>query len=137
MTVPDLVRLILAALFLGAGLFIIAMAILGVFKFKFVMNRMHCAALIDAIALALILIGLGFASGNPAFFPKLALILIFQWIGSPIASHMVGRLEVDTDDELSGHMKRLEARPANEDMKAGASASAEKLPAEKGEKPWI
>ncbi len=107
----ETIRLIFAVLFLGAGLLSIGFAILGVFKFRYVMNRMHCAAVIDALSLALILIGLAFAAGDAAFFPKLALILIVQWIGSPIASHMVGRLEVDTDETIGEHMEIRSDRP--------------------------
>lgn len=108
----EILRLIAAILFLGTGLLSIAFAILGVFKFRFVMNRMHCAAVIDALSLALLLIGLAFTAGDAAYLPKLALILIFQWIGSPIASHMVGRLEVDTDETIGKHMEFRQDPPA-------------------------
>ena len=46
------------------------------------------------------------AAGSPAYIPKLVLVLVFLWIGSPIASHMVGRLEISTDDSVRDYMKQ-------------------------------
>ena len=97
-------RFALAALFLAAGAGIVICSVRGVFKFTFIMNRMHCAALLDSLALFLILIGLAFAAGKPEYVPKLVLVLCVQWIGSPIAAHMVGRLEVDTNKDPAQFM---------------------------------
>lgn len=101
----EMILFVLAAVCLGAGMLTIAIAVLGVYKMDFIMNRMHCAAVIDALGLFLILLGLLIASHDLAYMPKLILVLVFQWVGSPIASHMVGRLEIRMDEErLSGHM---------------------------------
>ncbi len=102
----DMILFVLSAVCLGAGMITIAIAVFGVYKFDYIMNRMHCAAIIDALGLFLILLGLLIASHDMAYAPKLILVLVFQWVGSPIASHMVGRLEVRMDEEkLSGHMR--------------------------------
>ena len=101
----------LAALFLTAGAVVAICSVFGVFKFRFIMNRMHCAALLDSMALFLILIGLAFAAGELQYVPKLLLVLAVQWIGSPIAAHMVGRLEVDTNKNAEQFMKiHMEAK---------------------------
>lgn len=101
----EMILFVLSAVCLSLGMVTVAIAILGVYKFDFIMNRMHCAAVIDALGLFLILLGLLIASHGLAYMPKLILVLVFQWVGSPIASHMVGRLEVRMDEEtLSGHM---------------------------------
>lgn len=99
------VQLIISALLLLSGILVILLSVIGVFRFRFIMNRMHCAALIDTLGLFLILSGLMVLSGSVSYIPKLLLILIIQWIGSPIASHMVGRLEVRTDEGLASHMQ--------------------------------
>ena len=101
----SLVRFLIAAVFLAAGLSVIMIAILGVYRFHYIMNRMHSAAIIDAVGLFLILTGLMILSGSSAYIPKLLLILMIQWIGSPIASHMVGRLEIRTSDDLATYMQ--------------------------------
>lgn len=98
-------RFVLCAALIGLGTLCAVLGILGVFKFKFVMNRMHCAAIIDTIALALILSGLMVYGGTREYIPKLITILLIFWIGSPIASHLVGRMEVDTDENAQTYMK--------------------------------
>ena len=95
-------RLILGAVVLALGVITTLIAILGVYRFRFIMNRMHCAAMIDTLGIALILVGLG----KTEFIPKLAALLILLWIGSPIASHLVSRLEITTDETASEHMRR-------------------------------
>lgn len=101
----EMIRFVVCAVLLGLGVLCALVGIFGVFKFKFVMNRMHCAAIIDTIALALILSGLMVAGGTSAYIPKLLVIILIFWIGSPIASHLVGRMEVDTDAQAQEHMK--------------------------------
>ena len=43
--------------------------------------------------------------GGFDYIPKLLLVLCIQWIGSPIASHLVTRLEIDVDVEAKEHME--------------------------------
>ena len=100
----DVLRMVLSAVLLFSGILIIWISVFGVFRFRFVMNRMHSAAMIDTLGLFLILTGLMFVSGELPVILKLLLILLFQWIGSPIASHMVGRLEVSVDPDLQSHV---------------------------------
>ena len=121
----ETLRFAAAALLFAAGAVTVILAVLGVFKFRFVMNRMHCAAVIDAMALLLILLGLAFAAGSMAYIPKLLMILMFQWIGSPIASHMVGRLEVDTEENLAEHMQICREEAAEEGQGVPESGTAE------------
>ena len=100
----ETIRLIGAALCFLLGTATVVLSVLGVFKFRFIMNRMHSAALLDSLGLGLILIGLILISGTFRMIPKLLLVLLVQWIGSPIAAHMVGRMEINTNDNLSEHM---------------------------------
>ena len=46
---------------------------------------------------------------------KLALIVIFFWIASPISSHMLARLEVTTNDNLRQHCEVYEELSALEE----------------------
>lgn len=101
----ETVRFWLTCGLLVSGLVCTGIGILGVFKFRFVMNRMHCAAIIDTVGLALVLCALMVAGGTLQYIPKLVTVLVIFWIGSPIASHLVGRMEVDTDTTASEHMR--------------------------------
>ena len=101
----DTVRCWIAGILITGGLLFAAVSILGVFRFRFVMNRMHCAAILDTIAMAGILGGLMVAKASMAFTPKLLAALVVLWVGSPIASHLVSRMEIATDETAAEHIK--------------------------------
>ena len=90
---------------LDVGLICVLLGLLGVYRFRFVLNRMHCASLIDTMGIFFILLSLVLATRSLGYLPKLLLLLLFLWIGSPIASHLVSRMEVSTDETASEHMK--------------------------------
>ncbi len=89
------------ALFLLASLGMAVISVAGVFKFKFILNRMHAAAICDSFALLLAMIGTAVAYGFSFATVKLFLILIFVWLASPVSGHLIARLEVTTDKHLS------------------------------------
>ena len=101
----ETIRFVLAAVLMLCGVIAGAISILGVFRFHFVMNRMHCAAILDTISMAGILGGLMVATGSMEYIPKLAAALLVLWVGSPIASHLVGRMEIATDETAAEHIK--------------------------------
>ena len=101
----ETLRLVIAAVLMVGGVIAGAISILGVFRFRFVMNRMHCAAILDTIAMAGILGGLMVAKASMAFTPKLLAALVVLWVGSPIASHLVSRMEIATDETAAEHVK--------------------------------
>lgn len=100
----DMLRFVIAAVLMLAGVVSGAVSILGVFRFKFVMNRMHCAAILDTVSMAGILGGLMVASGNLQYIPKLLAAIAVLWIGSPAASHLVSRMEMATDESAAEHI---------------------------------
>ena len=79
-------------LLVGLGIF--ALELFGVYKFKYVLNRMHAAAMGDTLGLGACLTGMILLSGWNITSVKLALILVFLWLASPVASHLIARLEV-------------------------------------------
>lgn len=102
----ETIRYLIAAILLVIGVAAAAVSILGVFRFRFVMNRMHCAAIVDTLSMAAICGGLMVATGSIDYIPKLLVALILLWVGSPIASHLVGRMELSTDDTADSHLKK-------------------------------
>lgn len=106
----EMVRFVLTAAFMGAGVIIIFLALFGVFRFKYVMNRMHCAAMIDSLGIVCIVIGLMIASGQLDAILKLLAVIVLLWVGSPISSHLVSRLEITTDETVPEHMRQTERR---------------------------
>lgn len=87
-----------SALFILAGLGVIAVALFGVFRFKFVVDRMQSAAIVDTLGVMLVLIGLMLASPSVSYVLKLLVILAALWIGSPLTSHLLSRMELYTDE---------------------------------------
>ena len=88
---------------LGVVLFITEM--IGIFKFKYVLNRMHIAGMGDTMGLSLTLIGTIVLSGFNFTSLKMGLIIVFLWLASPVASHLIARLEVTTNEELEKYCK--------------------------------
>lgn len=102
------IRFVIAAVFIIGGITIGAIATFGMFRFKYVLNRMHSAALVDTLAIFLSLIGLMFLSGNVFtssqeilfIILKLILVVLFLWFASPVSSHLISRLEVTTNKDI-------------------------------------
>lgn len=98
------VRFAIGMIFIAIGLVIFLIQIFGVFKFKYVLNRMHAAAMGDTLGISLALIGLMIMFGFSFTTLKLILIVVFLWCSSPVSSHLVSALQVETDEKLEEHM---------------------------------
>ena len=101
----ETIRYVIAALLMLCGVISAIVSILGVFRFQFVMNRMHCAAILDTLSMACIFGGLMVATGSLSYIPKLLAALVMLWVGSPVASHLVSRMEIATDETAQEHVK--------------------------------
>ncbi len=96
-------KIIVGSAFLLCGVVIFFTEIFGVFHFKYVLNRMHAAAMGDTLGITSCLIGLMIFSGFNYTTLKILLIIIFLWFASPVSSHVLSRLEVATNENLSEH----------------------------------
>ena len=83
-----------------AGLCVLGIATVGIFRFSTMLNRIHVAAKCDTMGALLVLSGLMVMSGLTVFSLKLALVIVFMWLCNPAASHLVARAEVRTNPEL-------------------------------------
>ena len=101
----DTLRFILCALLIGVGLVFEICAVIGVFRFHYVLNRMHAAALGDTMGILMIMLGLAVASGVNLLSLKFGLIVFLFWKASPVAAHLIGRLELTTNEELDREVK--------------------------------
>ncbi|MFI3325400.1 MAG: monovalent cation/H(+) antiporter subunit G [Clostridia bacterium] len=93
------IRFIIASIFICAGLLFLIVEMFGVFKFKYVLNRMQAAAMGDTLGISLCLIGLIIISGLSLITFKFVLTILVLWVASPVASHLISRLEVLTYEE--------------------------------------
>ena len=100
MAILEWIRFVLGTLLLLMGLGIFLLQIFGVFKFKYVLNRMHAAAMGDTLGIGVSLTGLILLCGLNFTSLKMALIIVFLWLASPVSSHLIARLEVVTNEHL-------------------------------------
>ena len=101
----EVLRFILGIAFILLGLLVFVIQLIGVYKFKYILNRMHAAGMGDTMGLSLSLLGTIVLSGFNFTSLKMGLIIVFLWLASPVASHLIARLEVTTNEELENHCK--------------------------------
>ncbi|MCD7882822.1 MAG: monovalent cation/H(+) antiporter subunit G [Lachnospiraceae bacterium] len=94
-----------ALLLLGLGIFTVEM--IGVYRFQYVLNRMHAAAMGDTLGIGFCLVGLIVMNGANLTSLKLFLVVCFLWFSSPTSSHLIARLEVTTDPEPQKHYRKV------------------------------
>jgi len=102
----EMIRFIIGFIFILIGLVIFSIQLFGVYRFKYVLNRMHAAAMGDTLGIAMALLGLMFMFGFSFTTLKLALIVFFLWCSSPVSSHLIAALQVETDEEIDKHLER-------------------------------
>ncbi|MBQ1772464.1 MAG: monovalent cation/H(+) antiporter subunit G [Clostridia bacterium] len=102
--ISDTVRLVIGAVLMAGGIAVILISVLGFYRFRFVLNRMHCAAIIDTLGSLLVMASLMVFAKVPVYLFKLLGIIAFLWIGSPVASHLVCRTELLTDKDAKNHI---------------------------------
>ncbi|MCR5153887.1 MAG: monovalent cation/H(+) antiporter subunit G [Lachnospiraceae bacterium] len=88
------IRFIAAMLLIIFGIFMVISSVIGIFKFKFALNRMHAAAMTDTLALLMVSVGVIVMYGFSLTSLKVLLIIIFLWIASPVSSHLIASLEI-------------------------------------------
>ena len=94
-----MIRFNIASVFIVAGIFVFAAAAFGVFKFKYILNRMHVAAKCDSMGALLILVGCMILGGFSFMTVKFLLVLLVLWLTSPVAAHLIVKAEITTQNE--------------------------------------
>ena len=95
-----MIRFIFAGILIVAGLSVLGLATIGIFRFSTMLNRIHVAAKCDTLGALLVLTGLMILSGVNVFSLKLFLVIVFLWLCNPAASHLIARAEVQTNPNL-------------------------------------
>lgn len=100
----DMIRFILSAVLTLGGLFVLLSGVVGVFRFKYALSRIHAAALFDTVGILLMLLGVIIGEGLTIASAKMLVVILCLWITCPVSSHLIGRLEVTINDELDKDM---------------------------------
>lgn len=110
----DWIQFIVGTAFLITGLCIFVIQLIGVFKFKYVLNRMHAAAMGDTLGIGISLLGLMILSGFNFTTLKMGLIIVFLWLASPVSSHLISRLETTINEHMGEHCEMPETTDEEE-----------------------
>lgn len=124
MAVIEWIRFFLGAAFLLFGLGIFAIEMIGVFRFRYVLNRMHAAAMGDTLGIGFSIVGLMIMSGWNFTTLKLFLVIVFLWFSSPVSSHLIARLEVSTNEDKEKHYRVIELKELEKELKETSGEEA-------------
>ena len=102
------IRFFITAALLVLGLVCFSAAVLGAWKFGFVMNRMHAAGIGDSMGLLCIVLAMVVATGLNMDSLKLLLLVVFLWATSPVSSHFLIQTEYFTNPHLYDMADRQE-----------------------------
>ena len=97
-------RFVLSAALSLAGLFVLISGVVGLFRFKYALSRIHAAALFDTWGIVLMLLGVMVATGFEVAALKMFIVICILWMTSPVSSHLIGRMEITINDELEKDM---------------------------------
>lgn len=104
MTIKEIIGLIL----LFSGLIVFIICTVGLFRFKYVLDMMHAAALGDTMGIFLTVIGIVFLSSTLSQVLKLLSVVGFIWLTSPVATHLIGKTELLTYKNVDEFVRRNE-----------------------------
>ncbi len=96
-----MIRILLGAMLILLGVVTMVVSTVGIFRFKYVLNRMQAAALVDTLGILLLLAGIVVLAGWRALSAKAFLIIVFMWLASPVTSHLIARTEVMTNPKIN------------------------------------
>ena len=89
-----MIRTVTAGVLYAFALFVFFTEVLGLFKFRYVLNRIHAVALGDTLGIMLIVAGTVVLRGVSLASLKLLLILVFMFLAGPAATHLIAGAEV-------------------------------------------
>ena len=105
-----MIRLIIASPFLLLGLFIFFSEVVGFYKFKYVMNRMHAAAMGDTLGTGSIVIAVAILIAEPVAVLKLVLVVVFMFLTGPAVTHLIAGAEVDSHRNRGREYREVDMR---------------------------
>ena len=96
----EMFRFVLGSAFLLIGMVVFAIEVFGIFRLNCELNRLHSAALGDTLGISSCMIGLMIMEGFTFTTLKMALVILFFWMASPVSSHLLANLEITTYADL-------------------------------------
>ncbi len=103
------IKLVIAGIFILAGIVVLISGVIGIFRIRYVLNRLHAAAMLDSLGLFLITIGMVVINGFSFDSLKLFMVVVLFWVASPVCSHLLAALETSTNPELEKDCEIMQA----------------------------
>ena len=100
-----MIRACFGAVFLLLGAVAFVLSLVGVFRFKYILNRLHASAVADTLGTLCICIGLFIIRGFCLASFKLVLIVLAMWITGPVCTNRIAAAELTASDEYKKHLK--------------------------------
>ena len=100
-----MIRLIVASAFLLLGLFVFLTEVVGFFKFKYIMMRIHAAGLGDTLGIMSIAAAVAVLTGTPNAVLKLLLIVVFMMLTGPVMTHLLANMEYKLHNNAGNEYK--------------------------------
>ena len=114
----DWVRFVLSAVLTLGCLFCLLSGVVGVYKFRYALSRVHAAALIDTVGILLMLLGVICATGLTMTSAKILVVIAFLWMTSPVCGHLIGRMEITINDDLDKAMAVIDRETVEHEKNA-------------------
>ena len=102
---------VLAALCFLVGASLALVAAIGILRFPDLLSRMHSGTKPQVIGLMFMLVGLGTQLRDLASLGLLMLVVVFQLVTSPVASHMLARAHYRAGQVRPGDLVADELTP--------------------------
>lgn len=96
-----MIRFVISAVLMLLGIFVIFTAMVGNFRFGYVLNRMQVGATADTLGAFFIIAALVVASGLNATSVKLVMMIAFLWFANPVSSHFLARTEIISNEKIT------------------------------------
>ncbi|MCR4891738.1 MAG: monovalent cation/H(+) antiporter subunit G [Lachnospiraceae bacterium] len=100
------IRFAFTAIFLLLSLLSFTTAVLGVYRFHFILNRIHAAGIGDTMGLFFLLLSMAISAPSLNHILKLSLICLFFWCSSPVSTHFISQMEFYTNKDIYSSIKR-------------------------------
>lgn len=101
------IRFGLTTLCIVGGLFFFLSGVVGQYRFRYVLNRMHAASMGDTLGLMLVMAGLCISQSDGFVIAKCIITCLFVMLTSPTASHLIARLEIATNEHPEKEMELI------------------------------
>lgn len=105
-----MIRTVIAALLYAPAIFIFFTEVFGLFRFKYVLNRMHAAAMGDTLGIILIVAGTAVLRGLSMATLKLLLVPVFMFLTGPTVTHLIAGGELETNPDAENEFTQEDRR---------------------------